>query len=82
MTTLGSRPKIPDWEFEISDCQKSAVACATRATLANVKSCAMTARQPSVPNLIEVTQSNCSKNDGLPSLLELPRGLAVNRKCY
>src|SRR5579862_389428 len=32
--------------------QQSAVACATRATLANVKSSAMTARQPSVPNLI------------------------------
>ena len=30
----------------------SAVACATRATLVKVKSSAITARQPSVPNLI------------------------------
>jgi hypothetical protein len=33
--------------------QKSAVAWATRSTLAKVKSSAMTALQPSVPNLIE-----------------------------
>src|SRR5215472_15185996 len=32
--------------------QKSAVACATRSTLLKVKSSAITARQPSVPNLI------------------------------
>src|SRR5471032_1254883 len=50
--TFGSHPKISDFGFAISDFQKSAVACATRATLANVKSSAMTARQPSVPNLI------------------------------
>src|ERR1700679_1722262 len=36
----------------MAECQKSAVACATRATFAKVKSSAMTARQPSVPNLI------------------------------
>src|SRR5450631_957517 len=50
--TLDLRPKISDFGFEISDFQKSAAACATRATLAKVKSSAMTARQPSVPNLI------------------------------
>src|SRR5216110_3547977 len=33
-------------------CQKLAVAWATRSRLLNVKSSAMTARQPSVPNLI------------------------------
>src|SRR5438034_3143861 len=32
--------------------QQSAVACATRSTFVKVKSSAMTARQPSVPNLI------------------------------
>src|SRR5271156_4134520 len=50
--TLGVRPKISDFGFEISDFQKSTVACATRATFAKVKSSAMTARQPSVPNLM------------------------------
>jgi hypothetical protein len=50
MTTLAAYPKISDLGVRISDFQKSAAACATRATFSNVKSCAMTARQPSVPN--------------------------------
>jgi hypothetical protein len=41
----------------MADFQKSAVACATRATFANVKSSAIIARQPSVPNLICATDT-------------------------
>src|SRR5271167_2882551 len=63
--TIGARPKISDLGFAISDFQKSAVACATRATFANVKSSAMTARQPSVPNLICV-MPRVLKRNGAP----------------
>ena len=57
-------------DFRLSDFrfQKSAAACATRATLANVKSSAMTARQPSVPNLICATRRVWHSGLYMPSI--------------
>jgi len=58
--------RFPLFRFPLSN--NPPPACATRATLANVKSSAMTARQPSVPNLMSATRKSWQKNSRVPSV--------------